>query len=135
MVSHSTDFQNAVWVCNPSVLPQLGTLSFTVGASTAASVLLTQSNGELMLMGRPVAFNHKCPILGQVGDIALCSFGSYVVGLRQGVAVESSPHPGFTSNAATFRALVRIDGQPIISTPYVGADGRSYSPFVALALR
>ena len=136
MISHATDVNQSVWVCNPSCLPQLGTLTFSVGPTIAPSVLLTPgTDGQLLLMSRPVLFTHKAPILGQIGDITLCNFSSYVCGMRQGIVVQSSPAPGYLKREMTFACLTRVDGQPLVNTVYLGQDGRSYSPFVCLQAR
>ena len=118
---------------NPSILPQVGSLVINVGAQTYPSTLVTSgADGTWQLAGRPLLLTHRAPIAGQQGDLTLCDFSAYVVGLRANVGIESSPAPGFTRREQTFRVLARVDGQPTSSTLYLGHDGRQYSPFVTL---
>ena len=70
------------------------------------------------------------------GDISLVDFGFYVIGDRQRVEVDSSPHVKFTSDKTTFRAIARNDGQPWVKSPLTPQNnGPTMSPFVTLATR
>lgn len=136
MFSRSTNPMNSVWVANPGTITELGKMYFTVGAdSFSGQTALQQSGGMMTMLGRPVLFTSRAPVLGEQGDITFADLSQYMVGLRQGVGVEASPHPGFTSNQMTFRCLVRVDGRPVTNTAYTGRDSITYSPFVALAAR
>jgi HK97 family phage major capsid protein len=127
--------RNAVWVVNPSAIPQLLTLSQTVGTGGSLVPVLSESNGNFRMLAIPVIFSEKCSALGDLGDIILADFSQYAVGLRAEVRLEKSMHAGFASDTSHFRAVLRADGQPLLAAPYTMAHGGTVSPFVTLAER
>ena len=81
-------------------------------------------------------FTEKVPVLGTVGDIMLCDFSQYSIGLRAEVSLDRSQHVGFTRDTTYYRATLRADGRPTwpsAMTPKNGGD--TLSPFVTLATR
>jgi HK97 family phage major capsid protein len=126
---------NAVWVASPTTIPQLLTLNYAIGTSGAAIPVMTNANGSFTILTRPVVFTEKLPALGDKGDIMLCDFTQYVVGLRSEIVVEKSNMPGFTRDTVYYRAKVRADGQPTWADPYTPKYGSTLSPFVTLQAR
>jgi hypothetical protein len=93
--------------------------------------------GLLQIKGRPVIAVEYCQTLGTAGDIYLADFSQYrVIRKDTGVQQDSSLHVRFLTDETTFRALYRIDGQPLpraAITPFKGSA--TLSPFVTLAVR
>jgi HK97 family phage major capsid protein len=135
------------WVIHQSVLPQLITLND--GATSAgvgrpiwiplsagvqdsvASPAGPQSFGSLM--GLPVIVTEKLPALGTSGCVLLADFSKYLIGDRQDVQIEVSPHVKFLQNSTVWRVVCRTDGQPWLNNPITLADGtKTVSPFIYL---
>ena len=118
-----------------SVLPQLYAMvdpngnyiwlpTYGVGVAAAAPGTL---------LGYPVIFTEKTPILGTTGDVLLCDFSQYLIGDRQAVTMASSIHERFRYDQTTFRMVMRVDGQEWCKAPIELADGATQvSPFVEL---
>jgi HK97 family phage major capsid protein len=127
---------NSVWLAHASTIPQLATLSIVVGTGGSTIPVMTESNGQFRILTRPVIFTEKAKPLGQLGDIALMDFTQYVVGLRNQMFLERSEHIGFSRDVMTYRATLRVDGQPNIETPYeLPNNAATVSPFVTLEAR
>jgi HK97 family phage major capsid protein len=139
--------RDAVWVCSPSVLPQLYAMSVPVndaaGTQTyGGSPVFTSSNGGIAqapagtLLGRPLLISDVAQPLGTKGDIILFSPSQYALGIRRDMAIEVSNAPGWTTAEIDFRVLFRFDGQPMWEkavTPVKGSDTLSWA--VALETR
>jgi len=125
----------AVWVISPDALP--GLLLMT--GPDNALVYVPNANGapQLTLLGRPVIISEKVPgVLGTQGDISFVDFGMYLIGDRQEMTVDSSPHAAFSSDKTAYRIIQRNDGRPWLQSPLTPANGgASLSPFVQLATR
>jgi HK97 family phage major capsid protein len=128
-------FANSVWVCHQSTIPQLLTLSLSVGTGGAAVPVLNQANGQFTILTRPVIFTEKTATLGDRGDIMLADFSQYVVGLRGEMRFDTSIHVGFTTDELYARLIERHDGQPLWDEPLTLEGGTTVSPFVVLAER
>ncbi len=129
-------FSNSVWVCHQSTIPQLLTLSLAVGTGGAPVPVLNQSNGLFTMLTRPVIFTEKTEKLGDRGDIMLCDFSQYVVGLRSEMRFDLSIHVAFATDELLARLIERHDGQPLWSEPLTLEDGSTQvSPFVVLGAR
>ena len=126
---------SAVWVCSPSCLTQLLTLTTTGSSASSLPAVIQGSDGSLSMLGRPILPSHKLPVLGAQGDIGLYDFSAYYVGLRQGMALERSGHIGFLRNQMNYRMVMRLDGMPKINAPILGKDNQTYSPFVTIEAR
>lgn len=130
--------KRAVWLVSPDAFVELATMALSVGTGGSA-VWLTDAHGApvLTLLGRPVIMTEKTPsALGGQGDISLVDFSFYLVGQRDAISVDTSPHVKFTSDQTAIRVIQRNDGRPWLSnavTPKNG--GATLSPFVTLAAR
>lgn len=133
-----TSLTRAVWVVTPDAFVQLATMALNVGVGGSA-VWLTDATGTptLTLLGRPVIMCEKAPgVLGAQGDISFVDFGYYLIGDRQTMSVESSPHVKFTSDKTTYRVIQRNDGRPWIQSAITPKNsGPTLSPFVQVAVR
>jgi len=133
-----TSLARAVWVVTPDAFVQLATMALNVGVGGSA-VWITDATGSpvLTLLGRPVIMSEKAPgVLGAQGDISLVDFGYYLIGDRQMMSVESSPHVKFTSDKTTYRVIQRNDGRPWLQSAITPKNsGPTLSPFVQTAVR
>lgn len=129
-------FQNSIWVCHQTTIPQLLTLSLSVGTGGDHIPVMTESNGEFKILTRPVLFTEKTEPLGDKGDIMLCDFSQYVVGLRSEMRFDTSIHVHFTTDELLSRIIERHDGQPLWDSALTLEDGSTtVSPFVVLEAR
>jgi HK97 family phage major capsid protein len=127
----------AVWFVHPTTLPQLLTLAQATGPNDGGrTVILTERDGSLFLLTRPVIVTDACAPLGTTGDIILGDWSKYVVALRHDIRIQTSIHLYFGSGETAVRLLIRVGGQPEIDAPIKLRDGtNTVSPFVALETR
>jgi HK97 family phage major capsid protein len=132
---YSGSFQRSVWVCHQTTIPQLLQLSIPVGTGGSHYPVLKENNGNFSMLTRPVIFTEKTEVLGDEGDILLADFSQYIIGLRDGLRMDVSPHVYFESDESLGRLIERHDGQPLWSKPLKLQDGTTVSPFVTLKAR
>jgi HK97 family phage major capsid protein len=137
-------FGRSVWMVHSSVVAQLFVLVERV-ANAAGNEWVggispgwfsTGSDGSMTLMGRPLVITDRLQPLGTVGDIVLADLTEYLVGQVGEMRLAVDTSVGFASGEIYYKATMRVDGQPAISsaiTPRRGSD--SLSPFVKLATR
>lgn len=126
--------KRAVWLVNEDVESTLDTLNVGDRPQIYTSAG-TAGNPLPLLKGRPVITADQCPALGTVGDIVLADLTQYltVTGAPQ---YALSADAGFLSDQSVMRFTLRVDGQPLWTSPITPANGTSTrSPFVALAAR
>jgi HK97 family phage major capsid protein len=85
------------------------------------------------LAGFPVLVSEKLPALGTTGCVMLADFSKYLLGTRQELQIDVSPHVRFLNNQMAWRVVWRGDGQPWLNS-YVTLQDGSYkvSPFLIL---
>ena len=125
----------SVWIANPSTIPQLASLSLTLGTAGSHVPVMTSADGAFTILTRPVIFTEKAKTLGAQSDISLADFSAYAIGLRKEATLDKSQHVGFARDVETYRLQIRVDGQPTISGPITPLNGPTMSPFVTLAER
>ena len=131
--------QNAVWLINQDIEPQLFTMALNVG--TGGIPVYMPAGGVSgapysTLFGRPVIAVEQANTLGSVGDISLVDLSQYLLIDKGGINAATSIHVRFLYDESVFRFIYRADGQPIWKTaltPYKGSN--TLSPFVTLAAR
>jgi len=127
----------AVWLAHPDTFPQLAALSRSVGTGGSAVWVMNMAGGPpSTIYGRPLVFTEKCQTVGTVGDIFFTDLSYYVIGDRQGLTMDASPHVRFVNDETVYRFVARLDGKPWLEsalTPRYGSN--TLSPFVALASR
>ena len=132
--------QNAVWLINQDVEPQL--YSMQIGSGVANQVVYMPPGGlsaapYATLMGRPVMPVEYCSTLGTVGDIILVDLSQWVTAVKGGGPKSAvSMHLYFDTDEMAFRTTYRLDSQPwwpAALTPFKGSN--TQSPAVALATR
>lgn len=134
--SHS----RAIWVANQSCFPQLATLTVGVGTGGALTGLMQTNRGiagepATAIFGRPLYFSEHLPALGSAGDIVLLDPMLYLLGDRQQITIDASPHVRFAYDETTFRILTRFDGQPALSSVLTPANGDTLAWAVKIAAR
>jgi len=126
---------NSVWIANSTTIPQLLTLTISMGVSGSHIPVMTESDGSFKILTRPVIFTEKLPACGSKGDIVLCDLSQYAVGLRKEVSLDKSNVPGWLQDSSDYRTIVRLDGQGTWDGPITPKNGDSLSWCVAIAAR
>jgi HK97 family phage major capsid protein len=126
--------QNAVWLINPSIEPQLYQLALSVGTGGLPVFLPAggmSATPYMSLLGRPVIPCESCSTLGDLGDIILADLGAgYVLAEKAGGAkFAQSIAVRFVYDELAFRLTYRFDGAPMLAsaiTPAQGVDTMSH---------
>ena len=133
-----TSINRAVWIASPDCFFELATMALTVGTGGSA-VWIMDAHGapQLTLLGRPVIMTEKTPSpLGGQGDLSFVDFGFYLIGRRDAMSIDTSPHVKFTSDQTAIRVIERNDGRPWLTSPITPKNGGdTLSPFVTLGER
>lgn len=127
----------AVWIVSPDVFPELATMALSVGTGGSAIWLNNGVVGPPMtILGRPVIVSEKVPALGNAGDVNFVDLGYYLIGDRQAITAESSPHYRFQNGETSFKIVSRVDGRPWLQSAITPKNsGPTLSPFVKIAER
>lgn len=121
---------NAVWIANQTVIPQLFALKDGANNNLWVPSLAPGLPGSLL--GMPVIFSEKASALGTKGDLMLADFAYYLIGDLGEVAVDYSEHVRFANLEGAMRMYKWVDGKPWMSTTYTPRKGSALSPFVIL---
>jgi HK97 family phage major capsid protein len=130
---------NAVWLINQNVEPQLMQMSMAVGTGGVPVYMPAGGASQspyATLFGRPVIAIEQCQTLGDKGDIIFADLGGYILAEKGGIQADMSIHVQFKYDESVFRFVMRVDGQPERAsalTPYKGSDTLSH--FVTLDAR
>ena len=125
-------WNNAVWVANQTLLPQLINLVDAAG-NTVFMVGDITKKVPASLFGLPVVFTGRTPPLGTKGDLLLCDFNYYLIQDGSGPFMASSEHVYFTSNKTVVKMFTMVDGAPWVKSTLTLEDGSTtVSPFVVL---
>jgi HK97 family phage major capsid protein len=127
--------QRAIWLANDNTIPQLLSLSIAIGTGGSFIPVMTESNGQFNILGRPVLFNSHMPTLGDADDIMFCDLSQYCIGIRRELRLEKSNIPGWTNDLMSYRALLRFDGQGTWNAAITPKNGSTLSWCVGLAER
>lgn len=133
-----SSLNTAVWVVSPDTFPELATMALSVGTGGSAIWLNNGASGPPMtILGRPVIVSEKAKKLGDEGDVNFIDFGYYLIGDRQAMQAQSSPHYKFANDKTAFRIIERVDGRPWLQSAITPQNGstNTLSPFVNIAER
>jgi len=134
-----SSLNRAVWLMHNDVIPQLYTLSLTVGTGGSAMFMPQGGIGGApggTLLGRPVIFTEKCQTLGTAGDVYLVDPAYYLIGDRQALTMAASEHSRFSTDEIEFRFTQRHDGRLWLDSALTPRNGsNTVSPAVSLATR
>jgi len=143
----ASSFGRSVWLVNQDVIPFILQLSFVgkLADSTVAGAgaLYLPPNGMAnstpygSLFGRPIVVTEACKTIGTVGDVILADLTQYLSVVKSGgVRSDTSIHLWFDQNTTAFRFVLRMNGQPWMSSSITRASGsNALSHFVTLATR
>lgn len=127
---------NGGWVVNQSVMSNLLLMMDQAGgaANTGTYIWGSAVDGvPSRLLGYPLRFTEKNPVVGTAGDIILADWRYYVIGDRQAATIESTQYDYWRYDQTSWRVVHRVDGQPWLSAPLTLQDGTlQVSPFVIL---
>jgi HK97 family phage major capsid protein len=129
---------SAIWLINQDIEPQLHALNHPGDSSPMYMPPGGLSAAPLgTILGRPVVPTEAASTLGDVGDIILASMGQYLAIQKVGgIRTEISIHLWFNYDTTAFRFILRLGGQPWLSTPIARfKGGNTLSSFVTLAER
>lgn len=139
--------RKTVWLANLDTLPQLLTMTISIGTGGTYVWLLggDRNNAGLAnaapvtILGRPVYFLEQMPTIGDAGDIVACNLEAYAIGKKSGstLRIESSRDARFENDQTVYRAITRLDGQSLQSAEITPASGsaNTLSNFVTLEAR
>jgi len=127
--------QRAIWLANDTTITQLLSLSISVGTGGSWIPVMTESNGQFRILGRPVLFTSHLPTLGDADDIMLVDLSQYAIGIRREVRLEKSNIPGWTKDLMSYRVLLRFDGLGTWNKAITPKNGDSLSWCVSLGER
>ena len=127
----------SVWVVSPDVFPALTQLAGPGGGpvwlAAPGGGPTAANTPPATIFGRPVIITEKVPALGDAGAVSLIDLGYYLIGDRQAMTVESSPHYRFQNGETSFRFITRVDGRPWLKSALTPRnEGPTLSPFVKL---
>lgn len=123
------------WFAHKTCLPQLATM--TVGDSPAWQPA-NMANGRPggLLLGMPVVFTEKNPVVGDAGDIVLATGSQYLIADdQQGPELAQSMHLKFDYDQTAFRVCKFVDGQPAQRTTFTDKNSVVFSYNTAIAAR
>jgi len=132
---HPGCFNRAVWVANPTCIPELLQLSQPIGTGGVTVPVMRETDGGFQIFTKPVLFTEKLPVLGDKGDIILADFSQYAIGLRREISIEKSAHIRFMQDEVVWRAITRIDGEGRWNKAFTPANGATQSWCVCLEAR
>jgi HK97 family phage major capsid protein len=132
-----SSLEKAVWIANIETMPQLATMAQVVGTGGVPVWFTDGAKGMPMtLLGRPIIWTEKASALGDAGDISLVDLSYYLIGDRQQMIMQTSPHYKFQHDQTAVRIIQRVDGRPWLQSAITPAKGSStLSPFVQIAAR
>ncbi len=131
---HPASFNKSIFLSSLSNLGELLRLNLPIGTGGTWYHAFNEVSGVWRLFSRPVIFTEHCAKLGDAGNLQLIDFSRYAMLLREGISVKSDTSLGFKSDMISFKASLRLDGQPLDTSPTTLKDGSTtVSPYIKLA--
>ncbi|MBA7609235.1 hypothetical protein ES703_16423 [subsurface metagenome] len=131
---HPASFNKSIFLSSLSNLGELLRLNLPMGTAGTWYHAFNEVSGVWRLFSRPVIFTEHCAKLGDSGNLQLIDFSRYAMLIREGISVKSDTSLGFKSDMISFKASLRIDGQPLDTSPTTLKDGETtVSPYIKLA--
>lgn len=106
--------QNAIWLINQDIEPQLNSLNHPGDSSPVFMPPGGISQAPFgTILGRPIVPTEACKTLGDLGDIVFVDLSQYLTVTKTGgVRAEISIHLWFDYDMTAFRFILRVAGQP-----------------------
>ncbi len=149
---HPSCWRDSFWVTNVTTTPDLQAIQNAANAyvyqpnSLLSQAMIPSVRDKLemdgfkfsaggTLMGLPLKFSEKVPVLGATSDITLIHPKSYGIAQRAGLEVGLSEHFLFDTDRIAYRFKMRNDARSLWRAPYTQADGSNtqVAPFISLA--
>jgi len=125
---------SGMWVITQSLLSELIQLNGPAGNPSYVWQPNARDGVPGYLLGYPVRFSEKVPLIGSTGDVLLADWRYYLIGDRQATTIESTKFARWVYDQTSWRVVHRVDGQPWLSAPLTYQDGTTQvSPFVVLS--
>jgi HK97 family phage major capsid protein len=122
-----------VWIVTQSAMSEIIQMSGPAGNASYIWQPNARDGIPGSMLGFPVIWTEKLPLLGTQGDILLADLSYYLIGDRQATTIESTQFDYWRYDQTSWRAVHRVDGQPWLSAPLTYQDGTTQvSPFVIL---
>lgn len=86
------------------------------------------------LLGYPVRWDNRAPLLGTKGDVTLIDWSQYLIKDGSGPFVAASEHVLFRQNKTVIKIFWNVDGKPWLTAPIKEENGWQVSPFVGLTV-
>lgn len=122
--------QNFVFVASKTLYPQLSTLKDGAGNLIWQANAVQGSPGTLM--GYPVLFSERNPVLGNAGDLVLVDLSKYLIRDGSGMKLFLDPYTRAVNGITRLYFGWNVTGAPWLTSPIKGEDGVNRSPFVTL---
>lgn len=130
MLAVSAYGSNFVFIASKTALPQLVALKDTAG--NPIWHFSAQDSVPNTLMGYPVYFSERNPVVGTAGDVVLADLSKYIVRDGSGMRLFLDPYTRAVNNMTRLYFSWNVDGKPWLTSPIKGEDGVNRSPFVTL---
>lgn len=129
--------KTAIWMANTNTEVQLRNMSVHVGTAGSHVFALNTEGAVDRIFGKRVYFTEFCPTLGDAGDIIVFNPRAYAIGKKPNstIRIEASEHARWENDQTVWRALARLDGQPLQSATLTPHTGSTMSHFVKIAAR
>jgi HK97 family phage major capsid protein len=136
MMSRCYQMQNAVWLINHDVLPQIIELNSGSGGTGANIFQPSAREGvNFTLYGLPLYITEYVSSLGQTGDLMLVNMREYLLGEYGGLRNESSYEVRFIEHEQCVKFYKYNDGRTWWRHVLTPKNGATKSPFVRLGER
>lgn len=124
----------ALWVCSYSAFQEL--LSIVGDGGGATNIInVNQATGEVRIYGILVMRHPRVRGLGEIGDIGLYDFSSYLIKDGSGPIVEVGFATGqWEANKRSIKLTWNVDGKSWLTEPYQDEEAFPKSPVVVLGL-
>ena len=134
MVSHllMRGGTSPVWSMPQGALPQIAILQDPEGRYIWKPDARDGFAGTLM--GYPVRWNNRSPVLGTKGDVTLVDWSQYLIKDGSGPFVAASEHVLFRQNKTVIKIFWNVDGKPWLTAPIREENGWQVSPFIGLTV-
>jgi len=135
MFARQLNPERAVWLFNPSSIPELMEITVAIGTGGAHVRLLNENSGRFTIFGRPVYFTPHVNALGDEDDCLFVDFNFYALGLRKDLVLDQTDAHRWAQRERSYRILIRFDGQCTLDSAITPERGDTLSPVVGIEER
>ncbi|MBA7576083.1 hypothetical protein ES708_17920 [subsurface metagenome] len=127
-----SSFPRSYWLVSLTCLPSLMHLNYPVGTGSIVYNVFSETNNVWKLYGRPLIFSEHLPVIDDSGTLQLIDFQRFCFLILQDISIKSDTSLGFKSDKVAFKCSMRLDAQPMDTTPLQPKVGDTLSAFVKL---